>query len=153
MAQVDPTQDWTLSFTPNGDGTVTVDLALSPSGDVQFVSGIDRLRQDVLLWLLTPQGCRPLDPTYGNPLYGLLMRPGSVDVSGYTAIVQQMQDAFVQQQQYAVAQGYLSADEQVDSFTDPVIDASSPGTVVVNFTIVAASGGSASVTLPTFSLG
>jgi hypothetical protein len=46
----------------------TLDIELTPSGDLALVDGVNNTRQQILLWLATPQGER-LDPQTGCPWY------------------------------------------------------------------------------------
>lgn len=147
---IQPIGDWRHTFTVNPvTGEIVVDLALAPNGDLNVVTGIDRLVQMVIFWLLTPQGHVPWDPRYGNPFYWQLGRPVNGDVQQtFLDMLDACEHAFLTNQDQAAQAGHLSSDEMVDSFIDNQVNVIAPGQVVVSFTIVARSGASKSLNVP-----
>jgi hypothetical protein len=154
------TGDLKLLFGINAQGTLTVDFARTPNGDLALVTGLPKLVQEIIRWLLSPIGSNPLQPTWGNPLFGLLGQPsGGTDIM--RAMVEQAEASFIALQASAAAQGFLALDEQVDHFENLHIAlGGSPnpngvhlpvGTAVISFTVVARSGASQNAFLP-FSL-
>jgi|GEM_PF-2670825 len=148
-----PTADLKLSFSLNADNQLVVDAPFGPSGDLQLVTGINRLIQDIVRWLLTPQGDNPLDPTYGNPLFAELGRPSGDVGSIFVSMVTQAQNYFLVRQQQMAAQGLLALDEQVQAFTDLQVtigDGSvlTIGQVLVQFTVISRAGTTAQLVAP-----
>lgn len=148
MALTAPIADWALVYSVDpATGQLVVDMGLTAARDLQLVVGIQRLQQDVLRWLLTPQGT-DFDPGFGNPLFGVLGSPTMADPSEYEAMVEQAQVDFIQRQALAAAQGYLDDTEMVAAFTDVHVDLSVPGSVSVSFTIQTRAGQSARLLAP-----
>lgn len=150
LLSVQPVSDLKLTFVPNpATGTIEVDLTLSPAGDLALVSGVDRLVQMIVLWLLTPQGQNPWDPGYGNPFYLQLGRPVGADHEQlYLDMLDACEQAFLASQDQAAQAGQLTADELVDHFTDQSVTATGPGSTQVSFTVVAKSGAVQGLNLP-----
>lgn len=142
--------DWRLTLAPNlATGEVTADLTLTPQGDLALVTGIDRLVQMVILWLLTPQGQNPWDPTYGNPFYTQLGRPTGPDYAeGYLAMLAAAEEAFLTHQDQAARAGQLTPDELVDHFSDETVRVTGAGQLTLSFSIHARSGVGTAVNLP-----
>lgn len=129
---------------------LTVDFRLTPSSDLLLVTGVERVKQDVLRWLLTPQGST-LDPDYGNPFLTLWRSPMEADVSLYEAMIEQAEADFIARQSHAAAQGFIDDTSLIDRFDDTHVDLAVPGLVVVSFTVVTRSGDAARTVAP-FSL-
>ena len=142
--------DFRLAFSPNlVTGEVVQDFVLTPQGDIALVTGIDRLVQMIVLWLLTPLGANPWDPTYGNPYYSQLGRIAGPDLQEtYLSILDTCQAAFLATQEQAAQAGQLTQDEMVAKFTNQQVAVVGVGQVMVSFTIVARSGASTSVNVP-----
>jgi hypothetical protein len=142
--------DFRLIFTPNlATGEVVQDFVLTPQGDIALVTGIDRLVQMIILWLLTPLGVNPWDTTYGNPYYSQLGRIAGPDLQEtYLAMLDTCQAAFLSTQEQAAQAGQLTQDEMVAKFSAQHISVVGVGQVMVSFTIVAQSGASTSVNVP-----
>lgn len=147
---VQPIADFRLTLVPNHDtGEVQVDLGLTNAGDLAVVTGIDRLVQTIVLWLLTPQGQDPWDPGYGNPYYLQLGRPSTAGAEQeYHEMLDACEQAFLAGQDQAAQAGQLTADEMVDHFEDNQVSFLGPGQVVVSFTVVARSGTLRALNLP-----
>lgn len=144
-----PTSDIWLDYSAGSNGEIEVDFVHDSSGDYKLASGGDRLRQDVLRWLLTPIGQNPFDPGFGNPLFGLLGR-ATGSAQPFLDMLRQAQQYFIQRQSDDAAQGWLSLDEQIDHFGPPTIKNPSPGVVTLSFLIYTKSASSVSVTAPFF---
>lgn len=161
MAYVTPTADLKLSFTPQTDGSLMIDFVQDAHGDLQLVQGLARLLQDVTVAMMTPVGARPHDPTFGNALLGQIGRPMVSDINTLFAMAEDVEASFIQRQQIAAAQGYLSLDEQVLEFTNLRIDVGGgpsipglphlpPGFVAISFTIISLAGTSTEANIPFF---
>ena len=144
-----PTADIGL-YQSSGTRGLIGDVLPSPAGDVVYVTGVQRLMQDIQLWILTPQGTRFTDPGYGNPLWGLIGQPMG-DLGEYGAMVDAAEQAFIASQAVDVSAGTLSLDEQVSSIQTTSISNPSPSTIAVAFIVYSRAGTQAiaSVTLPT----
>lgn len=152
-----PTSDLKIAYSVDAaSGSLVVEWPLSPYNDLSLIAGTPRLVQDVVRWLLTPVGSNPLDPTFGNPLFSLLGRPSGDLTDVFFSMVKQAEGDFLARQQQAAAQGFLSLDEQVDSFSDPTItfgdgNLTPFGSASVSFTIYTRSGVASQALVP-FSL-
>jgi hypothetical protein len=129
-----PINDWQLSITPNAQTSeIVVDFVQTNTGDLGQVTGIARLMQSILMWLLTPQGQNPFDPNYGNPFYAELGRPlnqGSQQL--FLDMLNACEATFLTNQSQAAQAGQLTDDEMVDHFADNQVTLNGPGVVIVN---------------------
>lgn len=155
LATPNPTADIKLVFSQLPDGRLGVDYALTPSGDLAFVTGINRLVQEVTRWLLTPRGNNPFDPTYGNALFSLMGRPANQDTSAFIAMVDQTQADLVSRQSTEAASGFLALDEQIDHFENVTAQLQTGqggglqlGSVLLGFTVISKGGASKTLIVP-----
>lgn len=146
-----PTADFSFSYgrqTIDGAPVTVVDMDLDPSGDVALVTGAERLVQDIVRWLMCPQGSYPFDPTYGNPLWAQVGRPATATTNDYLAMITHAEAAFLLGQARDAAAGYLSLDEQIATIKDQKVTRPTPNTVTVSFTVVTKAGTALPVILP-----
>ena len=112
------TADLGFTFTVDSAGVAIVDLQQTPAGDLLLLTGGPRLAQDVLIWLLVPQGSDQTDPPFGNPLFGLVGRaPLDNPLTVLSSMVDQAEAAFLARQVQEVALGLRTTDEQVQAFS------------------------------------
>ena len=111
-----PFEEWQETYTPNADGSITVEWPLTPSGDRATVQGTDRLVQDIQTFWYMAVGADITQPTAGNILFDDIEQPSSGDASVYDEQVNQVLQNFMQFQANDAAQGWLSLDEQLDTY-------------------------------------
>jgi hypothetical protein len=135
-----PTADLAQTYAPDtASGIVTVELGLSPDGDLGAVAGIDRLAQDVTKFLYTPVGADPMNPDYGNALWGDIGQPQVADPALYAAALDASLADFAARQEADAASGLLATDEQLDHWEQTGI-ALGGGTLTIGLRLFARSG-------------
>lgn len=58
-----------------------VELTGNGKGDLKLVSGIDNIKQTLLMRLLTPKGALPLHPDYGSDIQSLIGHKNTLDIA------------------------------------------------------------------------
>lgn len=122
------------AFNPNVSGFVSLDLALlnkdiylSPSGDLETVTGNQKLKQDIMLFLLSPVGSSIANPNWGNKSLSLLG-----EAISYQGQVEQLISSSIQDLQQFKAneqvlrKQLLEASELISSVQNISISSTSP---------------------------
>ena len=104
-----------VSVTVLSTGQLQVTLLQTPDGDWAVLTGIDRLRQDVTLFLYTRVGSSASDPTYGNALIDMIGLPLDDPSIAQDALLDSLR-VFQAKQQVDAANGWLALDETAASF-------------------------------------
>lgn len=123
------TQTYLGAYNPNVTSAISIDLALTafgdfffdPSGNLNNVSGNQKLIQDVMLFLLSPVGSSIIDANWGNPVLSLMgtaeTRPGQLEelVKASVSILKQYKDREQQTR-------HTEASELIASINDVIIN-------------------------------
>lgn len=132
------TIDWTT-------GAATIDLALTPSGDLALVTGITKLVQAVSRFLMTPKGSLVSQPGYGNSLlYQVGMSGGDRDVVARQMLAEA--EAWFHVQADLHPQGALDRLTLIDTSVGP--SQNDPKYLKVTFRVTSRAGEFEEVSLP-----
>lgn len=125
-------------------GAPTFDRSISPNGDWALVSGVQLLAQNVLLFLLTPLGTHPTDPSFGTTLSADIGQP-LADSSVYALALAECAAYFqaLQVLQPTPLNEQLASIDAVTIGTDPT----NANRLLISFVVHAASGDSTVATL------
>lgn len=151
-----PTADVQIVLGEDAYGSTVAEFGITPAGDLAVVSDTAWLKQDVIIWYLSPAGARPLDPTHGNLLYGLLGQAAPSDPETAIDLAHQTEVDLIARHRLAANAGALSLAGQIDHIeqeqvrvggadarNDPL--ALPPGVVQVSFIVVSRGGTTAGV--------
>jgi hypothetical protein len=135
-----------------GTGMTTVEMVRTPSGAWKVLAGLERLEQDARLFLLTPVGSDPLNPTWGNQVLDFLGEA----LDDPTIVQRPLLDSLKQFQAWQAIQakqGYLTPDEQADHFdvnSTTIFDVNGLHTLAISLTVTSKTGQSVTtgVSLP-----
>lgn len=99
--------DWRVVYLDDG----TVDLAVTPQGDIDTVSGIDNLKQAIILRILTKKGERN-DGSLGSDLYALYGSPNILGIREFMKVL--IMDALVDEPRISEIQ-YIEVEVDPDN--------------------------------------